>query len=336
MKKIIMLLLLLISGILTACNNSPTSSDGQLRIGFIHLTDPIKMSYTYNHDQGTRKMIQNLGLKPEQVINKYNVKENEECSTAIEELAAAGCQIIFGSSYGYEEYFIEAARRYPQIQFCHASGVQAKKVNLPNYHNYFAAVYEGRYLTGIAAGLKLRELQEQGLEPKLGFVAGFYYEEVISGFTAFYLGARSVCPEAAMLVTKIDSWSDPAKEAAATQALIDQGCLVICQQSINSTPATTAEANKVYHCGYNGDLSEAAPLASLISTRVDWSIYLTYAVQCMLDGEEIAADWCSGLSDGTICLTPLNTAIAAPGTQEALEQAQAQIVSGELQVFAGP
>ena len=234
----------------------------------------------------------------------------------------------------------EAAAKYPDIEFCHATGTQAASSGLSNYHNYFSAIYQPRYICGIAAGLKLNEMIANGEitedEAVLGYVSAFYFEEVISGFTAFYLGARSVCPSATMITLKANSWSDPTAEATLAQALIDKGAVIISQHSDNTTPATVAESNGLYHCGYNSDMSEAAPKASIISARADWSVYLTYVVESVINGEEIVTDWCGGYAEGVTYTSPLNTAVAAAGTQEAIDDAAEKLASGDLKVFAGP
>lgn len=361
MKKIIAIILALVMVLsFAACNNSGTttpenpSSEGEsapettdgtitkenIKIGFIHIGDPSDMGYTFNHDLGTQKMKENLGLSDDQIINKYNIGEDQTCATAIEELVQSGCNIIFATSFGHGDYMTEAAAKYPNIQFCHATGTQAAASGLSNYHNYFVAIYQSRYVAGVAAGLKLNEMIADGTitEDKavIGYVSAFYFEEIISGFTAFYLGAKSVCPSATMITLKADSWSDPVKEAQIAQTLIDQGAVIISQHSDNTSPATTAEAAGVFHCGYNSDMSEAAPKASIISARADWSVYLTYAVNCVLNGEAIDTDWCGGYAEGAVYTSPLNTAIAAEGTQEVLDDVVAKLQSGETHVFAGP
>lgn len=324
-------------------NNSEEKSGvskDDIIVGFIHIGDPSDMGYTYNHDLGTKKMAENLGLRDDQIINKYNIGEDETCAVAIEELVAAGCDIIFATSFGHGDYMTEAAAKYPNIEFCHATGTQAAASGLSNYHNYFSAIYQPRYICGVAAGLKLNEMIANGEitedEAVLGYVSAFYFEEVISGFTAFYLGARSVCPSATMITLKANSWSDPTAEATLAQALIDKGAVIISQHSDNTTPATVAESNGLYHCGYNSDMSEAAPAASIISARADWSVYLTYAVECVINGEEIDTDWCYGYSEGVTYTSPLNTAIAAPRTQEVLDDVVEKLISGETKVFEGP
>ncbi len=356
MKKILALILALVMVLsFAACGgeetpNTPNNGEENvekepvtkenIKIGFVHISDPSDMGYTYNHDLGTKKMVEDLGLSEDQIINKYNIGEDESCATAINELIEAGCNIIFATSFGHGDYIKEAAAEHPEIEFCHATGSGAADSGLSNFHNYFTAIYEARYIAGVTAGLKLNELIANGTikeeEAVIGYVAAFYFEEVISGFSAFYLGAKSVCPSATMITLKADSWSDPVKEGQIAQSLIDQGAVLISQHSDNTSPATTAEAAGVFHCGYNSDMAPAAPNASLISARADWSIYLEYAVNCVLNGEAIVTDWCEGYSEGANFTSDLNTAIAAPGTQEKINEVAAGLKDGSVHVFAGP
>ena len=300
-----------------------------IKVGFVHIGDASDMGYTYNHEQGTKEMQEALGLSDDQIITKYNVPEGSECETALRELAEAGCNIIFATSFGHEDYVMEVAPDYPEIEFCHATGVQASGSDLKNVHNYFASIYEARYLAGIAAGLKTET-------NKLGYVAAFPFAEVISGYTAFYLGAKSVNPDVTMDIMYTNSWNDPTVESQVASALIERGCDVISQHSDSTAPAMTAEEKGVWQVGYNNDMISAAPKASLISARIDWGIYVTEAVQAMIDGDEIPVDWCKGLKDGAVYLSPLNEDIAAEGTQDAIDAAKEKLISGELHVFAGP
>ena len=300
-----------------------------IKVGFVHVSDPSDMGYTYNHDLGTIAMKEALGLTDDQIINKFNVTEDAACDTALRELVDAGCNIIFATSFGFEDYVKEIAAEYPEIQFCHATGYQAADSGLSNMHNYFASIYEARYLAGIAAGLKTET-------NKLGYVAAHPFAEVISGYTAFYLGAKSVNPEVTMEIMYTNSWNDPTVEAQVAKALIEKGCDVISQHSDSTAPATTAEDNGVWQVGYNNDMIDAAPNASIISARINWGIYVTEAVEAVINGETIPANWCKGLTDGAVYLSPLNEAIAAEGTQEAIDAATEAIKSGELKVFAGP
>lgn len=330
MKKVFALLvaLLMTLSLLTVASADVVTKEN-IKIGFVHVSDPSDMGYTYNHDLGTKAMMAAIGLRDDQVINKYNVPETSECEAAINELIQAGCNMIFATSFGHGDYALAAAKAHPEIEFCHATGYYASIENLPNYHNYFAAIYQARYLAGIAAGLKTET-------NKLGYVAAFPFAEVISGYTGFYLGAKSVNPDVTMTVMYTNSWNNPTVEAQVADALIDQGCDVISQHSDSTAPATTAEANGVFQVGYNSDMIPAAPKASLISARIDWSKYLVFAVESYLKGEAIPTDWSQGYKEGAVYLSPLNETIAAPGTAEAIAEAEARLLAGDWDVFIGP
>lgn len=302
----------------------------KLKIGFVHISDPSDKGYTYNHDLGTQKMAKELGLDVNtQIINKYNIPEGAECGTALRELVDAGCNIIFATSFGFENYVLEVAKEYPDVQFCHATGYQAATSGLSNVHNYFGEIHQARYLSGIAAGLKTST-------NKIGYVAAMATPEVISGYDAFYLGAKSVNPDVTMEVMYTNSWNDPTKEAQVAKALIDDGCDVIGQHCDSTAAATTAEQNGVFHVGYNSDMRDAAPKASLTSAVWDWSIYLEYAVNCVAKGEAIDVDWSKGLKDGVCDISPLNDSIIADGTKEAIDAAREKFLTSDWDVFTGP
>jgi basic membrane protein A and related proteins len=303
-----------------------------IKIGFVHVSDPSDMGYTYNHDLGTQKMKAELGLSDDQIINKYNIPESDECADAIQELIDDGCNIIFATSFGFENYMLAAAKDNPDVQFCHATGYQAASSGLSNMHNYFGKIFEARYLSGIVAGLKAKEIGNN----VLGYVAAMPFAEVISGYTSFYLGAKSVNPDVTMKVMYTNSWNDPTKEAQVAQALIDAGCGVLSQHCDSTATATTCENDKVFHVGYNSSMVSVAPNASLTSAVWDWSKYLIYAVNCVANGEAIATDWAGDLASGMCDISAINETIAAPGTDEAVAAAREKIVSGELKVFAGP
>ena len=307
---------------------APVSKD-EIKVGFVYISDSSDMGYTYNHELGTKEMQEALGLRDDQIISKYNVPEGAECDTALRELAESGCNIIFATSFGYEDYVKEVAAEYPNIQFCHATGYQAASSGLSNFHNYFASIYEARYLAGIAAGLKTET-------NKLGYVAAFPFAEVISGYTAFYLGAKSVNPDVTMEIMYTNSWNDPTVESQVAKALIDDGCDVIGQHCDSTAAATTAEQNGVFHVGYNSDMRDAAPKASLTSAVWDWSIYLEYAVNCVAKGEAIDVDWSKGLKDGVCDISPLNDSIIADGTKEAIDAAREKFLTSDWDVFTGP
>ena len=317
--------------VLPAVAESAVTMDN-IKIGFVHVSDPSDMGYTYNHDLGTQKMKSELGLRDDQIINKYNIPESDECADAIQELIDDGCNIIFATSFVFENYMLAAAKDNPDIQFCHATGYQAAGSGLANMHNYFGKIFQARYLSGIVAGLKAKEIGNN----VLGYVAAMPFAEVISGFTSFYLGAKSVNPDVTMKVMYTNSWNDPTKEAQVAQALIDAGCGVLSQHCDSTATATTCENDKVFHVGYNSSMVSVAPNASLTSAVWDWSKYLIYAVNCVVNGEPIATDWAGDLASGMCDISDINEAIAAPGTDDAVKAARDKIVSGDLQVFAGP
>lgn len=300
-----------------------------IKVGFVHITDPSDQGYTYNHNRGTEKMAEELGLREDQIINKFNMAETSDSENAMRELVEQGCHIVFATSFGHEQFMLKVAEEHPEVQFCHATGYQAGMSGLPNMHNYFGAIYQARYLSGIAAGLKTET-------NKLGYVAAQPFAECISGLSGFYLGALSVNPDVTMEVKYTYSWHDPVKEGQMAQALIDSGCDVIGQHADSTACATTAEQNGVFHVGYNADMREAAPNASLTSAVWDWSIYLKFAIEKLVAGEEIPVDWSQGLAEGAVDISPLNEEIVAEGTAEAIEEARDRIVNGDWDVFTGP
>ncbi|MDD3411553.1 MAG: BMP family ABC transporter substrate-binding protein, partial [Eubacteriales bacterium] len=267
-----------------------------IKIGFVHISDPSDMGYTYNHDLGTQKMKEALGLRDDQIINKYNIPETSECADALQELVDDGCNIIFATSFGHESYVLAAAAENPDVQFCHATGYQAASSGLANMHNYFGKIYQARYLSGVVAGLKAKEVGNN----LLGYVTAMPFAECISGFTSFYLGAKSVNPDVTMKVMYTNSWNDPTKEAQVAQALIDAGCGVISQHCDSTAAATTAENAGIFHVGYNSDMTGVAPKSSLTSAVWDWSSYLTFAVKALLAGEAIPADWAGDMASGMV------------------------------------
>lgn len=302
-----------------------------LKVGFVFIGDEQE-GYTYAHMLGLEEMQEALGLSDDQIICKYNTPEDESCYDAVVDLAEQGCQIIFGNSFGFEDYMIQAASEYPDIQFCHGTGYQAASSGLENMHNYFTSVYESRYVSGVVAGMKLKELYGEDNTEKIGYVGAYSYAEVISGYTAFFLGVRSVCPNVTMEVKYTGSWADQALEKETAEALIANGCVLVSQHADTTGAAAGCEANKVYNVGYNVSMLDAAPNYALTSASIKWGPYYTYATQCILNGETIDTDWCHGHSDGAVWITELGSA-CAEGTQEAVDAAWAAIDDGSLHVF---
>ena len=341
MKKRVFALLL--AGImllgLAACGGSNDKETGSIKVGLICIGDENDQGYTYNFIRGKEaatEILKDKGIDVEWVV-KYNVGENDTCEDANIELADEGCDIIINNSYGFEPYMLKVAPDYPEITFISCTNQASWGDDLANTHNAFADIYEGRYLAGVAAGLKIQEMIDKGEikadEAVIGYVGAFSFAEVISGFTSYYLGAKSVCPSVTMKVQFVGSWSDATLEANAASALCDLGCVMISQHSDNSTPATAAQNAGVFHTGYNNDMTTIAPEASIIGTRIDWSVYFVHAIETIVKGGELEQDWCSGMADGAVVMTALNEAIAAEGTADKLAEVEGKIKSGEIKVF---
>ena len=307
-----------------------------MKVGFIFLHDE-NSTYDLNFMNGAKEACANLGLSDDQVIFRTNIPEGQECYDAAAELADAGCNVIFANSFGHEDFMIQAAKEFPEVQFCHATGTKAHTEGLANYHNAFASIYEGRYLAGVAAGLKLNEMIANGEftedEAKIGYVGAFTYAEVVSGYTSFFLGARSVCPTATMEVTFTGSWYDETAEKEAANKLIGNGCKLISQHADSMGAPTACETAGVPNVSYNGSTEAACPNTFIVSSRINWAPYYEYAINAVMNGETIDADWTGTLATGSVVLTDINTAVAAEGTAEAIADATAKLESGELQVF---
>ena len=305
-----------------------------IKVGFIFLHDE-NSTYDLNFINGAKAACEALGITD--YVLKTNVPEGQECYDAAADLADDGCDIIFADSFGHEDFMIQAAKEFPDVQFCHSTGTKAHTEGLDNYHNAFASIYEGRYLAGIAAGLKLNEMIESGEitedEAKMGYVGAFTYAEVVSGYTSFFLGARSVCPSATMEVTFTGSWYDETAEKEGAQKLIDNGCVLISQHADSMGAPTACELAGVPNVSYNGSTISACPNTYIISSRIDWAPYYEYAISAVMNGEAIDADWTGTLSTGSVVLTELNTDVAAEGTQEAIDEATAALEAGTLHVF---
>ncbi len=318
----------------------PASAEGvakeDIKVGAIYVGDENE-GYTEAHMKGIDDMIEALGLDESQVIEKTLIGEDEACADAAFDLADQGCQIIFANSFGHESYMLEAATEYPDVQFCHATGYQAASSGLANMHNYFTSVYESRYVSGVVAGMKLNEMIEDGTiteeQVKVGYVGAYPYAEVISGYTSFFLGVRSVCPAAVMEVKYTNSWASFDLEKECAEALVADGCVLISQHADTTGAPTACEAAGVPVVGYNVSMIETAPTQALTSASINWGPYYTYAVQSIIDGTEIAVDWCEGFSEGANRITELNEAAIAEGTEEKVEEVEAAIIDGSLKVF---
>lgn len=350
MKKFLALLLSLSMVLaLTACGGTKSDDDNakgdetktdapaetatDFKVGFIMLHDE-NSTYDLNFINAAKAACEKLGVEYTLITN---VPEGQECYDKAAELADAGCNIIFADSFGHEDYMIQAAKEFPHVQFCHSTGTKAHTEGLDNYHNTFASIYEGRYLAGIAAGMKLNEMIDSGKitadQAKIGYVGAFTYAEVISGYTSFFLGARSVCPSASMEVTFTGSWYDETAEKEGANKLIADGCVLISQHADSMGAPTACETAGVPNVSYNGSTESVGPNTYIVSSRIDWEPYYEYAITAAMNGDPIDTDWTGTLATGSVVLTDLNANVAAEGTQEAIDTAKAELEAGTRQVF---
>lgn len=308
------------------------------KIGMICLHDE-NSTYDNNFIQALRQVQKDLGLSDDQVVIVTNIGEDSSCYDAAVDLAKnKGCKVIFADSFGHESFMKQAAQEYPEVQFCHATGTSGKIANIENFHNAFASIYEGRYVAGVAAGLKLNEMIAAGEitaeQAVIGYVGAFTYAEVISGMTSFYLGARSVCPSATMKVRYTGSWYDQAKEQEAATALIEKDKCVLISQHADSLGAPTAcELAGVPNVSYNGSTYSAGETTFIISSAINWAPYFQYIIETVVKGEAIAPDWCGTIATNSVVLSGVNQDVAAEGTIEKINEAIKALEAGTLHVF---
>ena len=362
MKKTlsILLALILVMGVLAGCGGGGSaSSSGEkpaaaataegekpgdddflpadnIKVGFIMLHDE-NSTYDLNFINAAKAACEELGISEENYLIRTNIPEGQECYDTACDLADAGCNIIFADSFGHEDFRIQAAKEFPEVQVCHATGTKAHTEGLPNYHNAFASIYEGRYLAGVAAGMKLNEMIEKGDikedEAKIGYVGAFTYAEVISGYTSFFLGARSMCPSATMEVTFTGSWYDETAEKEAANTLINDGCVLISQHADSMGAPTACEQAGVPDVSYNGSTITACPNTFIVSSRIDWTPYYLYAIEAVAAGEEFDVDYTGTISTGSVLLTEVNDKAAAAGTAEKIEEIKQKLENEEIYVF---
>lgn len=356
MKKILAILLAVVLCFsLVACVSNTdadtTTGEGETTAANVDLSD-LKIGVVLLHNEtvgydenfmlAIESACKNLGIDASQVTYKKDIPEDSACYDACVELVEDGCDLIFADSFGHEEFVIKAAEEYPNVQFFHATGTSSKIVNLKNFHNAFASIYEGRFLAGVVAGMKLQELIDNGTikedEAKIGYISAKPYAECISGYTSFYLGARYICKSATMDVTYTDSWADLALEQEAAKKLIESGCVLISEHAdTDGAPMACEEAVKngktVYHVGYNIDFSDVAPSANLVSSKINWTPYFELIFKAVAAKEEVETDFCGSIATGSIELTPYTEANLAKGTEEKIEEVKALLEKGELKVF---
>ncbi len=365
MKKVLSIILMLamvftLCIALASCNNDGNEDDSQaesqiassgdqtseeaaipedFKVGFIFLHDE-NSTYDKNFMDAAKAVQEKLGLKDDQVIFEVGVGETNDCYDTAADMVDKGCKLVFADSFGHEPFMAQAAKEFPDVQFCHATGTTAHTEGLSNFHNAFASIYEGRYCAGIAAGMKLNEMIESGDitadQAKIGYVGAFPYAEVKSGYTSFFLGVRSVCASATMEVKYTQSWFDIALEREAAIALIDDGCVLISQHADSEGAPKACEERSVPNVAYNVSTIDMGPNTAIISSKINWEPYLELIITKTAAGKgsEIPADWCGGFNEGAVELTELNTTVAAEGTQEKIDEAVAAFKAGELKVFA--
>jgi len=336
-KKILTLSLLVIM-VAAVCLSmvSCNKTEDEFKLGVILLHDEAS-TYDLNFIEAVERAAEQLGLSESQVIMKKNIPESNDCYEAAADLVDEGCDIIFADSFGHETYMIKAAKEFTDVQFCHATGTMAHTEGLANFHNAFASIYEGRFLAGVAAGLKLNEMIASGKitaeQAKMGYVGAFTYAEVISGYTSFYLGAKSVCPDVTMKVQFTGSWYDEKEEKAAAEALIAAGCDLISQHADSMGAPTACENANIPNVSYNGSTVESCPNTFIVASRINWAPYFEYIVNQTKNGEKIATDWTGTIATGSVVLTDVNTKAAAEGTADALEALKKEFVAGTKHVF---
>ena len=305
----------------------------KVKVGFIFLHDE-NSTYDKNFIEAAKEACSSLGVS---YVLRTNVPEGQECYNAAAELVDDGCNIIFADSFGHEDFMIQAAKKFPSVQFCHATGTKAHTEKLANYHNAFANIYMGRFLAGVAAGMKLNQLIEEGKfsaeEAKVGYVGAFPYAEVKSGYTSFFLGVRYMCPSATMEVTFTNSWYDEALEKEAANTLIQRGCKLISQHADSMGAPTACEAAGIPNVSYNGSTVAACPNTFIVSSRINWVPFMQTMIVNTAGGKRLAADWTGTLGNNAVMLSDVNEKAAAPGTVEKLKEVQAALIAGSLKVF---
>ena len=324
-----------------ATENESTSAQAEvsyadLKIGLICLHDE-NSTYDNNFIMALKEVQAELGLSDEQVLIKTNIGEDDSCLTTAEELVDEGCNIIFADSFGHETYIMQAAQENPDVQFCHATGTHAHNAGIPNFHNAFASIYEGRFLAGVAAGMKINEMIQSGKitadQAKIGYVGAFPYAEVKSGYTSFFLGARFIVPEVTMEVTFTNSWFDIALEREAALKLINNGCVLISQHADSEGAPKACEEKGIPNVAYNINTASIGPNTALVSSRINWAPYYKLAIDATAQGKSFDTDWTGTIATGSVELLEVNEKVAAEGTDEKLAEVKSGIETGEIQVY---
>lgn len=349
MKKLVALVLVvvLIVCMFAGCGKKNEAKEASLKIGAVLVGDENE-GYTFAHIQGIQQAMEAVGMNADtDIVWKYCIGEDETCYDAIVDCIDQGCTAVFTNSYGHQSFAQQAAEDYPEVQIVAMTGDTAKASGLANFHNAFTEIYEARYAAGIVAGMKIAELDKDGKltadnydedgNVKVGYVGAYPYAEVVSGYTAFFLGIRSVYPNAVMDVQYTNSWFDITAENEAALALIDRGCVIIGQHADSTGAPTACESTlkagtTVYSVGYNVDMLKVAPNAALTSPTNEWHVYYEYALKALLAGEKFDTNWAEGFDKDAVALTDLGPNVAA-GTKEAVDAAIADLKADKLHVF---
>lgn len=328
----------------TPGGNTPGGNEQtSIKVGFIALHDE-NSTYDKNFIDAIEAACEKKGAE---LVMKTGIPEDNNCYDAAADLADQGCDVVFADSFGHEEYILQAAREFPEVEFCHATGTLAHTAGVANHHNAFAHIYQGRYLAGVAAGMKLVEMHEAGElkannydadgNIKIGYVGAYPYAEVVSGYTSFFLGAQSVVEEEtdisiSMEVTYTSSWFDETAESEGAKTLISRGAALISQHADSMGAPSACEAAGVPNVSYNGSTEASCPNTFIVSSYINWEPYFEYMIDCVMNGKEIDADWTGTLATDSVALTEFGTA-AAEGTEKKVAEVRAQLESGELHVF---
>ena len=352
MKKFLALILVLVMALsLIACGKEAApAEDGEdnapVKIGVVLVGDENE-GYSYAHIAGVRKAMSACGLTEDNMVWFYSIPENEECYDKCIECVEEGCTLVITNSYSHQTYTQQAAEENPDVEFVAMTGDTAMKSGLANFHNAFNMTYESRYVSGVVAGMKLQEMIDNDLiaaenkdadgNIKIGYVGAYPYAEVVSGYTGFYLGIKSIVPNVVMDVQYTNSWFNQQEEGKAAEMLMGEGCVIIGQHADSTGAPAAVQAAKdagknVYSVGYNVDMLQAAPTAALTSSTNDWSVFYTYLFNAFLNGETIKTDWSEGYETGAVAITDLGPEVAE-GTAEKVAEVEAAIKAGTLHVF---
>ena len=305
-----------------------------VKVGLICLHD-IQSTYDKNFIDSMEEARIALGLPQDKVLVRTGIGENSACYDTAADMVAAGCNVIFADSFGHEDYMIQAARQFPNVQFHHATGTKAHTEQLPNYHNGFASIYEGRYLAGVVAGLKLKDMKEKdpSVASKVGYIGAFTYAEVISGYTSWYLGVKSVVSDVEMDVTFTGSWYHETDEKNGALKLKEKGAVLISQHADSLGAPTACEQNGIPNVSYNGSTEEAAPKTYLVNSRINWAPYFVKMVESVAGGEAMGYDTVGTRDDGSVLISDLGKKASTAETAAYVNNVKAQLKNGSLKVF---